>query len=180
MRRGLTLAVVAVALLVTFTGCKKKKPVLPPPQAQAPDIRRIPHPEVPEPLPPAGTAAGKTTPAKPKPQHKKKAAKKHTPKPEKKKTVKNGGNTEQGGQLSAGLSSSESIAQRRNAAQLLDATQANLRSLRRSLSNDEQSMVQQIRTYMAQSRSANANGDTERAYNLALKANLLSQELVKR
>ncbi len=41
-------------------------------------------------------------------------------------------------------------------------------------------MVQQIRTYLQQSRNAEADGDVERAYNLALKANLLSKDLIKR
>ena len=41
-------------------------------------------------------------------------------------------------------------------------------------------MVQHIRSYMQQARDASKDGDTERAYNLALKAHLLSDELIKR
>jgi hypothetical protein len=50
----------------------------------------------------------------------------------------------------------------------------------RSLSNDEQAMVAHIRSYMKQSQNATGDGDLERAYNLALKARLLSDELVKK
>ena len=41
-------------------------------------------------------------------------------------------------------------------------------------------MVQQARVYMTQSRSAIQDGDSARAYNLAMKAHLLSDELVKK
>ena len=41
-------------------------------------------------------------------------------------------------------------------------------------------MVAQIKDYMAQSRKATADSDSVRAHNLALKARLLSDELVKR
>ncbi|HYY69629.1 MAG TPA: hypothetical protein VE734_07845, partial [Terriglobales bacterium] len=58
-------------------------------------------------------------------------------------------------------------------------TQANLNSINRSLSSDEQAMVAQIKDYMAQSRKASADSDSVRAHNLALKARLLSDELVK-
>lgn len=40
-------------------------------------------------------------------------------------------------------------------------------------------MVAQIKDYMAQSRKATADADHVRAHNLALKARLLSDELVK-
>jgi hypothetical protein len=40
-------------------------------------------------------------------------------------------------------------------------------------------MLRQVRTYIAQSHSASQDGDLERAYNLAMKANLLSGELAK-
>lgn len=180
MRRSWTYAVLALTLLAGLSGCKKKKPVLPPPQTQAPDISRLPQLEQPEPLPPPEPSATTTVPPKPapRPAPKKKVARKPAPpRPEKKlPPVK----PEPSGQLSAGLTPGETSSQRRSTAQLLDATDANLRSLRRSLSGDEQSMVQQIRAYMNQSRTAQSDGDTDRAYNLALKANLLSQELVKR
>lgn len=68
----------------------------------------------------------------------------------------------------------------RTTQQLLDSTDANLRNLKRALSTDEKAMVDQIHAYMQQSRDATKDGDAVRAHNLALKAHLLSDELVKR
>jgi hypothetical protein len=65
-------------------------------------------------------------------------------------------------------------------AQLLEGAELNLKSLNRSLSNDENAVLQHIRSYIKQSRSASDMGDVDRAYNLALKAHLLSEELIKR
>jgi hypothetical protein len=64
-------------------------------------------------------------------------------------------------------------------AQLNDSTESNLNSIKRQLSTDEQSTVSQIRDYLAQSHQATKDGDLARARNLALKAHLLSDELVK-
>jgi hypothetical protein len=52
--------------------------------------------------------------------------------------------------------------------------------LNRTLSHDEEAVVNQIRSYVAQSRKATGDGDFERAYNLATKAHLLSDALVKK
>ena len=41
-------------------------------------------------------------------------------------------------------------------------------------------MVTQIKSYIAQSRKATSDGDFERAYNLAMKAHLLADALVKK
>ena len=66
-----------------------------------------------------------------------------------------------------------------NTEQLLQSAEANLRRVNRQLSDPEQGMMRQIRNYIAQSRLATHDGDLERAYNLAIKANLLSNELAK-
>ncbi|MGE0405747.1 MAG: hypothetical protein AB7O65_05560 [Candidatus Korobacteraceae bacterium] len=84
------------------------------------------------------------------------------------------------GQLSAALSRDDLLQRRSTTVQLLEASELNLKNLTRSLSSDEQAVLQNIRTYIRQSRSATEMGDIERAYNLALKAHLLSDELVKR
>ena len=63
--------------------------------------------------------------------------------------------------------------------QLLDVTDGNLRSITRTLSADEQRTVSQIRSYMAQSRTALKGQDYELAHNLALKANQLSEGLLR-
>jgi outer membrane biosynthesis protein TonB len=184
------LAIVVLALLAVLSGCKKKKPPVPQPQTQAPTITEPqPQPQPPaqpQPQPPVTTVPppepqpSTATIPKPKP-HKRHVAKKPVPAPEKNKTtVKEGGETAPTGQLSAGIPPTEATRQRQTAAQLRQNTENSLRSITRQLSSDEQAMVQQIRTYNAQSRSAENDGDTERAYNLALKANLLTGELIKR
>jgi hypothetical protein len=187
--------VILLSCLVLLSGCKKKKPAVPQPQEQAPAISApepTPEPEQPvtEAPPPAEKApeapATATTP-KPKVTPKKPVAKKPTttpaPKPQENapsKTVVTNGSTNENSQLSAGLPESKEVQQRQNTTQLQTAAEANLRKLTRVLNSDEQAMVQQIRTFVAQSRSASAEGDIERAYNLAMKARLLSDELVKR
>jgi len=70
--------------------------------------------------------------------------------------------------------------QRESTNQLLDVTESRLKGLTRQLSDNEQSMAQQIRAFITQSRSANEEGDIERAQVLANKAHLLCEELVKR
>ena len=64
-------------------------------------------------------------------------------------------------------------------AQLLDSTEQNLRALTRTLSNDEQNTVSQIRSYVVQARSALKDQDLERAHNLAVKARQLSDVLLR-
>jgi hypothetical protein len=54
-----------------------------------------------------------------------------------------------------------------------------LNGINRPLSPEEQAMVAQIKDYMTQAHKATDDSDTVRAHNLALKAYLLSDELVK-
>jgi len=82
--------------------------------------------------------------------------------------------------LAADVPVAATMQQRQTTAQLQASTEADLRGINRALSDEEKAMVQQIRAYLQQSRTADAEGDTQRAYNLALKAHLLSAELVKR
>lgn len=63
--------------------------------------------------------------------------------------------------------------------QLLQTAETNLNNIKRDLSQDEKDMVTQIRAFMTQSRDASKNNDQVRAYNLANKARLLSDALVK-
>jgi len=94
--------------------------------------------------------------------------------------IQEGGAQSGNGQLSAWMPHDEATDSQRTTQQLLDATDANLRGLRRALSADERSIVEQIRAYQQQAREAGKDGDLVRAHNLALKAHLLSDELVKR
>jgi len=62
--------------------------------------------------------------------------------------------------------------------QLLATTDANLQKISgRQLSADQEDTVKQIKSYMEQAKGAAKDGDVQRAYNLAVKANLLSAEL---
>lgn len=77
------------------------------------------------------------------------------------------------------LDHSDEAHHRLSTAQLLQSTEDNLRALTRNLSEDEHATVAQIRNFMAQSRVAMNENDLVRAHNLALKAHLLSDELVR-
>ena len=63
--------------------------------------------------------------------------------------------------------------------QLLQGAEANLNGLTRTLSKDEEAMRTQIREFIKQSRTAITENDLARAHTLAVKARLLSDELVK-
>ncbi len=69
--------------------------------------------------------------------------------------------------------------QRQNTQNLLYSSTAKLGSITRSLSEPEQGMMRQARNYISQSNEALQSGDVERAYNLAVKASLLANELAK-
>ena len=82
--------------------------------------------------------------------------------------------------LSTVVGHDEATHHRQTTEQLLEGTDSNLKGITRTLTADEQAMVRQIREYMEQSRTAASEQDLVRAHNLALKAHLLSDELVKR
>jgi hypothetical protein len=69
--------------------------------------------------------------------------------------------------------------QRQNTDQLLRNSEGKLGHINRTLSDSEQGMLRQARNYITQSNQALQGGDIERAYNLAVKANLLANELSK-
>jgi hypothetical protein len=104
-----------------------------------------------------------------------------TPKPcpPPKKVVRNGGSDEPSIQLVGG-ETSEQTAHQSSTDKLTAATEENLKKVAgRQLSPGQQEMVSQIKQFMDQSKTALAAGDLERGHNLALKAHLLSDELVK-
>jgi hypothetical protein len=93
--------------------------------------------------------------------------------------VRNGGTAEPAVQLSPPLSEEQASHQRENTDGLLATTDSNLKQMSaHSLSPGQQDTVAQIRSYMHQAKKASSAGDLERAYNLAFKAHLLSDELV--
>ena len=96
-----------------------------------------------------------------------------------KKVVRNGGSKEPSIQLVEGTTA-EQASHQRSTDQLATATEENLKKIAgRQLTPSQKEMVSQIKQFMEQSKTAVAAGDLERGHNLALKAHLLSDELVK-
>ena len=71
-------------------------------------------------------------------------------------------------------------ADRKKSGDLLTATDANLKSLgSRKLTSEQEATLSQIKQFMEQSRTALDAGDVTQGFNLATKANVLSEELKK-
>lgn len=122
----------------------------------------------------SGTAARGSTKGSAKPGS---AALKPCPPP--KKVVRNGGSDEPAIQLQGGTPA-ELASNERSTEQLTAATEENLKKIAgRQLNSSQQDMVSQIKEFVEQSKQAIAAGDPERGHNLAMKARLLSDELVK-
>ncbi|HZR28084.1 MAG TPA: hypothetical protein VFA71_04835 [Terriglobales bacterium] len=98
------------------------------------------------------------------------------------KTVVHDGGTPDAspGEILPGMDQNEAARQRNATEQLLQSTDDTLKGISRPLNDDERAMIEQIRNYMAQSRAAATDGDLLRANNLAVKAHLLSDALIKR
>lgn len=124
--------------------------------------------------PPATGAAGSPDPAASTPP-----ASAPTTCPPSKIIVRQGGTSEPSIRLAGGTGGDQADL-RRHTARLLWATDENLKKIAgRQLSQDQQNMAAQIHQFTDQSKAAAAAGDLERADTLALKAQLLSEELVK-
>jgi hypothetical protein len=94
--------------------------------------------------------------------------------------VHRGGASEPIAQILPGITLEEASHQRENSEQLLASAESNLKQLAaRTLNPNKQEMFVQIRHYMDGARSALKESDTQRAHTLALKAYLLSDDLVK-
>lgn len=95
--------------------------------------------------------------------------------------VRNGGASESAAQISPGVNDQQSQQQRNVTNQLLATTDANLKKVSgRQLTPAQQSMLDQVNTYVRQSKAASDAGDTSRAHTLAVKAQLLSNELARK
>jgi hypothetical protein len=131
----------------------------------------------------------------PKPRHRKKASTncsaaapapnsegnsaQSTPCPPPKKVVRHGGSEEPAIQVTGGTSAEQAVHQR-STEQLKLATEENLKKIEALQLNPTQlDMKNQIKQFMEQSNTAATAGDLDRAHSLALKAHLLSEELVK-
>jgi hypothetical protein len=96
-----------------------------------------------------------------------------------KTVVRNGGTADPTVNLSPGVSAQQASRQTESTNQLLATSDANLKKISgRQLSSNQQDTVKQIKSYMGQAKTAAKGGDAQRAYNLAVKAKLLSAELV--
>jgi len=94
--------------------------------------------------------------------------------------VRNGGSSDKQGQISFSATDQQTLEKRKNTDTLLHATATNLQQIStKQLNPSQQDMVKQIHNYMSQSKEATRTGDIQGAYNLAVKAHLLSEELVK-
>ena len=149
-------------------------------------------PETSSPAAPSSTTGEKASPP-PKPpvlKHRKRKVHHHSPAKTSvsnsngdpgKVVVRNGGAKEGSAQLAPAVNPAQAKSQRANTASLLAATDANLKRVAgRQLTPAQQSMVDEINTYMQQARAAAASADTDRAQTLAYKARLLSDELTRK
>lgn len=101
------------------------------------------------------------------------------PCPAKKVIVKDGGSDEPAVQLKGDTPRAKASNDLLNTEQLRLVTEDNLKKIAgRQLTANQQEMVNQIKQFMDQSKHAVADGDLERGHNLAMKARLLSDELV--
>ena len=195
----------AVAVLLGLSlGCEHKKPVLvmphqPPPTA-APQPSPTPEPAaqaadqplVPLPTPSPTPTEQSSTADSSRPRHgRHPAIKKPSPSvggevakntPPKTKVIPaDKADTPQTsvGQISPGPSSADIAHSQISTEQLLQGAEANLNGITRQLSKDEEAMRAQIKEFINQSHKATTENDLARAHTLAVKARLLSDELVK-
>lgn len=188
-------------LVLVISGCEHKKPVLvmpqqPPAPTATPQATPTPaeaetqpaEQQPPEAQPAATPAEQPKTAEKTKPKHTRHAAAK---KPgEKSEVARNTPSKKvipaepaptppQTGQISPGPTPAGGGNSQASTDQLLQGAEANLNGITRTLSKDEEAMRAQIREFIKQSRTATTENDPTRAHTLAVKARLLSDELVK-
>ena len=169
-----------------------------PPQQEPPKPQQAPPAETPQPqapqTPPQQTPSLQETSP---PASSKEASPSTKPKPTRKKrkpitnsqasgqsgkvVVRNGGASEHPSQISPGMNDQQAQHQRDTVNQLLATTDANLKKISgRQLTSAQQGMLDQINTYVRQSKAASDTGDLSRAHTLAFKAHLLSDDLARK
>jgi hypothetical protein len=186
-----TVTSLALCLALLAGGCDKK-PVRATPAVLVPSIETQPQPAPPAPKPPTDDsgAAPETTPVnppqrdaqKPKPRPRRPVPRKPSPqqpaeaaKPEPAKPAA----PDNAVQITADVPRAAVQSQKQNTENLLRNSEAKLAHINRNLGDSEQGMLRQARNYITQSNQALQGGDIERAYNLAVKASLLANELTK-
>ena len=101
------------------------------------------------------------------------------PCPPPKVVVKNGGTDEPTVELKGNTTAAQASYERYTTDQLTAGTEENLNKIAgRQLTPSQQDTINQIKEFMEKSKAAIAEGDLERGRNLAMKAHLLSDELV--
>ncbi len=94
--------------------------------------------------------------------------------------VHNGGTADPIVAISPSMTEQQTSQELSTTNRLLANAEANLKQLfHRSLSSDEEDTVKQIEVYMQQARTAVKNGESQRAYMLASKADMLSADLAR-
>jgi hypothetical protein len=94
--------------------------------------------------------------------------------------VRNGGTAETAVQLVGGASNGKDSTQRASIDKLLGSTEESMKKIADlPLQQGQQETVTQIHEYVTQSKAALASGDLDLASNLAMKAHLLANELLK-
>ena len=193
-------AIVLMLLLGISLGCQHKKPVLvvpqQPPATAAPQPTPTPEPATQAadqplvPVPAPTPAEEPKTAETPKPKHgRHAAAKKPSPSvggevakntPPKKVVQPDKTETASSiGPISPGPTPADTAHSQASTDQLLQSAETNLNSITRQLSKDEEAMRTQIKEFITQSRKATTENDPARAHTLAVKARLLSDDLVK-
>lgn len=185
--------------LLTTQGCDKKKKATVPNKAQAPTIAVTLPTEIPLTQEPAETPAPvvatppQEQPAKAKTKPKRPArnsastSKKTTPPATSTQgteaSLKPPGNPADPvpeTMIAAAVPTAQMVQQKEETSRMIDATENALKGLTRPLNDEEKSMKGQVQSYLRQSRKATSDGDFERAFNLAKKARLLADALVKK
>jgi hypothetical protein len=202
-----TILLFLASAMVVISGCSQKKPVLvvprerpiagvptpaPTPQAQESSASPTPQP-TPEATPSvpeqaqAMPAKKKHRIGKPSPSVKANpdvvAQANPNPNPKKSEVPPESRNAEAKatpGLIAPAISAVDAVRDQTAAEQLLRNTETNLNNIgKRQLSSEEDGVVEKIRNFITQSRQALKDNDPARARNLALKANLLSNDLTK-
>lgn len=103
-----------------------------------------------------------------------------SPCPPKKVIVRQGSTSDPSIEVVGGAQGRQASDERDTSIQMLETTEANLKKVEGTqLDSNQQDMVKQVREFIDQSKAATSAGDLDQARTLALKAQLLSEELVR-
>jgi outer membrane biosynthesis protein TonB len=176
----------SVALLLPFllTGCFHKteqvqnQPLAPPvvdtpPPAPASAPKDLPPPVV---TVPETQSPAQTTPP-PKPEEKPAKHTTHHPKPDSKPTEQASNNSAPAVPAIGQLSPGDPSDLRNQTEDSIASTERGLKDLNRTLDDQEQKTVSQIREFLKQARAALTSGDVDGAHTLAVKAKVLLGEI---